>query len=133
MSCLHAHGISDLPMGNGPGLQQALHPSNGVVERKIGQLNEYVRSTLLASDLPAYLWPEVYMAMCHTHNLVPNSALQRDLKKKQKEVEEDMKQEQERTDATTLIHNAGENKRGEPGGRRPRQHSSPQTKYRFGT
>ena len=24
MSCLHAHGISDLPMGNDPGLQQKL-------------------------------------------------------------------------------------------------------------
>ena len=35
MSCLHAHGISDLPMGNGPGLQHSIgdaviHTSAGV-------------------------------------------------------------------------------------------------------
>ena len=53
---------------------RAQHQSNGLVERKIGKLNESVRSTLLASDLPAYLWPEVYMAMCHTQNLVPFNA-----------------------------------------------------------
>ena len=49
-SCLHAHGISDLPMGNGHGLQH----------------------------------------MCHTQNMVPSSALQRELKKKeqQKKTEE---------------------------------------------
>ena len=44
-------------------------------------LNEAVRAALLASDLPAYLWPEVYMAMCHTQNLVPSSALQREHRK----------------------------------------------------
>ena len=46
--------------------ERAQHESNGLVERKIGMLNEAVRATLLASDLPAYLWPSVYMAMCHT-------------------------------------------------------------------
>ena len=51
------------------------------MERKIGPLNESTRAALLASDLPAYLWPEVYMAMCHTQNIVPSSALQRELKK----------------------------------------------------
>ena len=30
MSCLHARGISDLPMGNGPGLQQILCKSHRV-------------------------------------------------------------------------------------------------------
>jgi hypothetical protein len=55
------------------------------VESKIGQLNESTRAALLASDLPAYLWPEVYMAMCHTQNIVPSSALQRELKKEKKE------------------------------------------------
>ena len=50
-------------------------------------LSEAVRAALLASDLPAYLWPEVYMAMCHTHNLVPSSALQRDRRKFIKEQE----------------------------------------------
>ena len=52
---------------------RAQHQSNGLVERKIGQLNESTRAALLASDLPAYLWPEVYMAMCHTQNIVPSS------------------------------------------------------------
>jgi hypothetical protein len=64
---------------------RAQHQSNGLVERKIGQLNESTRAALLASDLPAYLWPEVYMAMCHTQNIVPSSALQRELKKEKKE------------------------------------------------
>ena len=63
----------------------AHHQSNGLVESKIGQLNESTRAALLASDLPAYLWPEVYMAMCHTQNIVPSSALQRELKKEKKE------------------------------------------------
>ena len=67
---------------------RAQHQSNGLVERKIGQLNESTRSALLASNLPAYLWPEVYMAMCHTQNIVPSSALQRDLKKEKKEQSE---------------------------------------------
>ena len=55
------------------------------MERKIGQLNECARAALLASDVPAYLWPEVYMAMCHTQNIVPSSALQRELKKKEQQ------------------------------------------------
>ena len=54
---------------------RAQHESNGLVERKTGMLNEAVRAALLASDLPAYLWSEVYMAMCHTQNLVPSSSL----------------------------------------------------------
>ena len=64
---------------------RAQHHSNGLVERNIGQLNESTRAALLASDLPAYLWPEMYMAMCHTHNIVPSSALQQELKKEKKE------------------------------------------------
>ena len=60
---------------------RAQHESNGLVERKIGMLNEAVRAALLASDLPAYLWPEVYMTMSHTQNLVPSSALQRERRK----------------------------------------------------
>ena len=62
--------------------ERADHQSNGPVERKIGQLNESTRAALLSSDLPAYLWPEVYMAMCHTQNIVPGCALQQELKKK---------------------------------------------------
>ena len=62
------------------------------MERKIGQLNESTHAALLASDLPAYLWSEVYMAMCHTQNIVTSSALQRDLKKERKEqLEKQMK------------------------------------------
>ena len=60
---------------------RAEHQSNGLVESKIGQLNESTRAALLASDPPAYLWPEVYVAMCRTQNIVPSSALQRELKK----------------------------------------------------
>ena len=60
---------------------KARHESNGLVERKIGMLDEAVRAALLASDLPAYLWPEVYMAMCHIQNLVPCNALQRERRK----------------------------------------------------
>ena len=53
------------------------------MERTIGQLNKSTRVALLASDLPAYFWPEVYMAMCDTQNMVFSSALQRELKKEQ--------------------------------------------------
>ena len=66
-------------------IDRAQHQPSGLVQRNIGQLNESTRAALLASDLPAYLWPEVYMAMCHTQNIVPTSALQRELMKKQKE------------------------------------------------
>ena len=65
---------------------RAQHQSNGLVERKIGQLNGSTRAALLNSDLPAYLWPAVYMPMCHTQNIVPSSALQRELKKKKEEL-----------------------------------------------
>ena len=75
---------------------RAQHQSNGLVERKIGQLNKSTRAALLASDLPAYLWPEVYMAMCHTQNIVPSSTLQRELKKEKKEqFENNMKKDGE--------------------------------------
>ena len=67
---------------------RAQHESNGLVGRKIGMLNEAVRAALLASDLPAYLWPEVYMAMFHTQNLGPSSALQREWRKVIKRQEE---------------------------------------------
>ena len=70
---------------------RAQHESNELVERKIGQLNESTRAALLASDLPAYLWPEVYMAMCHTQNIVPSSALQRELKKKEQQKKKEEK------------------------------------------
>ena len=71
--------------------------SNGLVERKIGQLNESTRDALLASDLPAYLWPEVYMAMCHTQNSVPSSALQRELKKKEQQKRKEQQKKKEKS------------------------------------
>ena len=76
---------------------RAQHESNGLVERKIGQLNESTRAALLASDLPAYLWPEVYMAMCHTQNIVPSSALQRELKKKEQHKQKDKQKKEEKS------------------------------------
>ena len=51
---------------------RAQHQSYRLVEMKIGQLNESTRAALLASDLSAYLWPEVYMAM----NIVPEHSSQ---------------------------------------------------------
>ena len=83
---LYMHGFANQALGRfGVCSYRAQHQSNGPVERKIGQLNESTHAAPLASDLPAYLRPEVYMAMCHTQNIVPSSALQRELKKKQKE------------------------------------------------
>ena len=64
---------------------RAQHESNGLVEWKIGMSSEAVQAALLASNLPAYLWPEVYMAMCHIQNLIPSSALQRERCKAVKE------------------------------------------------
>ena len=87
---------------------RAQHESNGQVEQKIGMLNEAVRAAVLAIDLPAYLWPEVYMAMCHTQNLVPSSALQRERRKaikRQEEYEqEEMNLEAEADAAGVVIH-----------------------------
>ena len=101
---------------------RAQHEPNGLVERKIGMLNEAVRAALLASDLPAYLWPEVYMAMCHTQNLVPSSALQRERSKAIKRQEE---YEQEEMNLAAEADPAGQedtaggqgtSDQGEPGG-----------------
>ena len=61
------------------------------MERKIGQLNESTRAALLANDLPAYLWPEVYMAMSHTQNMVLSSALQREMNKKEQQKKKEEK------------------------------------------
>ena len=75
----------------------AQHESNGLVKRKIGQLNESTRAALLASDLPAYLWHKVYMAMCHTQNIVPSSALQRELKKKEQQKQKELQKKREKS------------------------------------
>ena len=101
---------------------RAQHDSNGLVERKIGILNEAVRAALFTSDLPAYLWPEVYMAMCHTQNLVPSSALQRERRKAIKRQEEYEQEEMNlvaEADAVGQEDTAGgrgTSDQGEPGG-----------------
>ena len=100
---------------------RAQHESNGRVERKIGMPNEAVRAALLASDLPAYLWPEVYMPMCHTQNLVPSSALQRERRKaikRQEEYEQEQMNLEAEGDAGGRDDAAGHQStsdRGEPG------------------
>ena len=89
---------------------RAQHESNGLVERKIGQLNESTRAALFSSDVLAYLWPEVYMAMCHTQNIVPSSALQRELKKKeqQKQKEQQKKEEKSSREGNSAPEETGE-------------------------
>ena len=100
---------------------RAQHESYGLVERKIGMLNEAVRAALLASDLPAYLWPEVYMAMCHTQNLVPNSALQSERRKairRQEEYEQEEMNLEAETDAAGRDDTAGNQGASDQGGAR---------------
>ena len=40
ISCLHAHGISDLPMGNVPGLQQVFLGTHRSISREIVKRGE---------------------------------------------------------------------------------------------
>ena len=110
---------------------RAQHQSNGLVERKIGMLTEAVRAALLASDLPAYLLPEVYMATCHTQNLVPSSALQREWRKAIKRQEE---YEQEEMNLAAEADAAGQedttggqgtSDQGEPGGLPQKKKAAP--------
>ena len=110
---------------------RAQHDSNGLVERKIGMLNEAVRAALLASPLPAYLGPEVYMAMCHTQNLVPSSALLREWRKVIKRQEE---HEQEEMNLAAVANAAGQEEavggqgisdQGEPGGLQKKKKAAP--------
>ena len=110
---------------------RAEHESNGLVERKIGMLNEAVRAALLASDMPAYLWPEVYMAMCHTQNLVPSSALQlerRKVIKRQEEYEQEEMHLEAEADTAGQDDAAGStatSDQGEPGGLQKKQKAAP--------
>ena len=53
----------------------AAHQCNGLVERRIGLLNTGVRSSLLRSGLPHYLWVEIYLHVDHAQNLLPSHAL----------------------------------------------------------
>ena len=54
---------------------KAAHQSNGLAERRIGLLNKGVRSCLLRSGLPHYLWVEAYLHVAHAQNLLPSHAL----------------------------------------------------------
>ena len=51
------------------------HQANTLIERRIGLLNIGVRSSLLRSGLPHYLWVEAYFHVAHAQNLLPNHAL----------------------------------------------------------
>ena len=53
----------------------AAHQSNGVTERRIGQLTTGIRSCLLRSCLPHHLWVEVAMHVAHAQNLLPTQKL----------------------------------------------------------
>ena len=51
------------------------HQSNGVAERRIGQLTTGIRSCLLRSCLPHHLWVEAAMHVAHAQNLLPTQTL----------------------------------------------------------
>ena len=53
----------------------AAHQSNGLVESRVGLLNKAVRSCLLRSGLPHYLWVEVDLHVAHAQSLLPSHAL----------------------------------------------------------
>ena len=53
----------------------AAHQSNGVAERRIGQLTIGIRSCLLRSFLPHHLWVEAAMHVAHAQNLLPTQTL----------------------------------------------------------
>ena len=53
----------------------AAHQSNGVAERRIGQLTTGMRSCLLCSCLPNHLWVEAAMHVAHAHDFLPNQTL----------------------------------------------------------
>ena len=85
----------------------AQHESNGLVERKIGILGESVRAAMTCSNLPAHLSPEVYMAMCHTQNLTPSSALEREGKRRlRKQAQSEFEAEQQDQQAAEGEENA---------------------------
>ena len=94
-------------------------------------LNEAVRAALLARDLPAHLWPEVYMAMCHTKNVVPSSALQRERQKvikRQQECEQEEMNLDAKADAAGQDDAAGTkgtSDQGEPWGLQTKKKAAP--------
>ena len=53
----------------------AAHQSNGVAERRIGQLKTGIRSCLLRSCLPHHLWVEAAVHVAHAQNLLPTQTL----------------------------------------------------------
>ena len=53
----------------------AAHQSNGVAERRIGQLTTGIRTCSLRSCLPDHLWVEAAMHVAHAQNLLPTQTL----------------------------------------------------------
>ena len=53
----------------------AAHQSNGVAERRIGQLTTGICACLLRSCLPYHLWKEAAMHVAHAKNLLPTQTL----------------------------------------------------------
>ena len=53
----------------------AAHQSNGVEERRIGELTTGIRSCLLRNCLPHNLWVEASMHVAHAQNLLPTQTL----------------------------------------------------------
>ena len=53
----------------------AAHQSNGVAERRIGQLTTGIRSCLLHSCLPHTPWVEAAMHVAHAQNQLPTQTL----------------------------------------------------------
>ena len=56
-------------------LDTATHQSNGVAERRIGQLTTGIRSYLMRSCLTHHLWVEAAMHVAHAQNLLPTQTL----------------------------------------------------------
>ena len=73
MSCLHARGISDLPMGNGPGLQQSSpacahtdHESSGPVgldDSELYQIRDRCTAIACAAGCPTTKHPQTSRAI----------------------------------------------------------------------
>ena len=53
----------------------AAHQSNGVAERRIGQLTTGIYSCLLRCCLPHHLWVEAVMHVAHARNLLPSQTV----------------------------------------------------------
>ena len=54
-----------------------VHGSNGLVERHIRAIFEKVRTMLIPSGLPIFLWPEAVKHAAHLRNIVPHESIER--------------------------------------------------------